>query len=192
MFGKDAVKLIQELDQTEDIKPFNEAIFRQVMEEIQLLYEENSKDVATITEDNTAPRNTVLVRHYAMARNKRCLLAYIYHRMRRLRQVRWELGSILPQEISTCLLSSEIQWFQSYNRSLATYMRSIGDSGLNIMNDVHPPKSLYIEVKCIQDYGKFEFDDGQVVNLTENTYHLLPRSQCEPLIRQGILEHVPL
>lgn len=43
---------------------------------------------------------------------------------------------------------------------------------------------------CLQDYGKFELDDGQVVNLKENTYHLLPRTQCEALVRQGILEHV--
>ncbi|XP_031785603.1 DNA replication complex GINS protein PSF1 [Nasonia vitripennis] len=190
MFGKEAIKLVGELDTSEEIKPFNEAIFRQVLEEIQSLYEENSKDVNAITEENPAPKNTLIVRHFAMNRNKRCLLAYLYHRMRRLRQARWELGSILPPEITTNLINPEIQWFQSYNKILATYMRSIGDDGLNITNDIQPPKSLYIEVRCVQDYGKFEFDDGQIVNLKPNTYHLLPRAQCEALIRQGILEHV--
>lgn len=66
--------------------------------------------------------------------------------MRRLRQARWELGSILPPEITTNLINPEIQWFQAYNKILATYMRSIGDDGLNITNDVQPPKSLYVEV----------------------------------------------
>ncbi|KAL7306496.1 hypothetical protein TKK_0001195 [Trichogramma kaykai] len=189
MFCRDAVKLVAELNQTEDIKPFNEAVFRQVLEEVQSLFEENSKDVNTITEDNTAPKNTLLVRHYAMNRNKRCLLTYLFHRMRRLRQARWELGSIIPPEISKNLIKPEAQWFHNYNKSLATYMRTIGEDGLNILNDIQPPKSLYIEVRCIQDYGRLEFD-GQSVMLKKNTYHLLPRSECESLIRQGYLEHV--
>lgn len=67
--------------------------------------------------------------------------------MRRLRQMRWELGSILPPEINSNLLNAEIQWFHSYNKSLATYMRSIGDNcGLNLTVNMLPPKSLYIEV----------------------------------------------
>lgn len=45
-------------------------------------------------------------------------------------------------------------------------------------------------MRCLVDYGKFELDDGQVISLKKNTHHLLPRAQCEPLIRQGILEHV--
>ena len=87
-----------------------------------------------------------------MNRNKRCLLTYLYHRIRRLRKARWELGSILPTEISSNLINPEISWFQSYNKSLATYMRTIGEDGLNIINDMQPPKSLYIEVKIIAYY----------------------------------------
>ena len=37
--------------------------------------------------------------------------------------------------------------FDGYKMSLATYMRSLaGDQGLDITQDVKPPKSLYIEV----------------------------------------------
>lgn len=75
--------------------------------------------------------------------------------MKRLRHARWELGSILPPEINNNLLDPEKDWFVSYNKSLATYMRSIGEDGLNILNDVHPPKSLYIEVSCIRQYILF-------------------------------------
>ncbi|XP_014219234.1 DNA replication complex GINS protein PSF1 [Copidosoma floridanum] len=191
MFGKEAIKLINELEQTQELKPFNEAIFKQVLEEIQSLYEDNLRDVEdlNVTQEER-PGNTLVVRHYAINRNKRCLLAYLYHRVRRLRQVRWELGSILPTEISANLINPEVQWFQAYNKSLATFMKSIGEEGLNIVNNVVPPKSLYIEVRCLQNYGKFEFDDGQVVNLKQNTCHLLPRAGCEALIRQGVLEHI--
>ncbi|XP_058790153.1 DNA replication complex GINS protein PSF1-like [Phymastichus coffea] len=189
MFAKEAVKLIHELDQSDEIKPFNEAIFRTALEEIHTLYNENQKDANELIE-NRDIKNTLVVRHHAMMRNKRCLLAYLYHRIRRLRNIRWELGSIIPEEITKNLLPAETAWFQTYNKSLAMYMKSIGKDGLNIMNDFKPPKSLFVEVRCVKDYGKFELDDGQTVNLKENTYHLLPRSECEILIRQGILEHV--
>lgn len=86
-------------------------------------------------------------RHTALLRNKRCVLTYLYHRIRRLRQMRWELGSILPTEITANLLNAEVQWFQNYNKSLATYMRSIGDDhGLNLTVNMSPPKTLYVEV----------------------------------------------
>ena len=44
----------------------------------------------------------------------------------------------------------QILWFNKYSKSLANYMKSIGDNhGLNLMQDTKPPKSLYIEVrKC--------------------------------------------
>ena len=98
-------------------------------------------------ERNNALLPSVHFRHTALLRNKRCILAYLYHRIRRLRQMRWELSSILPTEITVNLLNAEMQWFQNYNKSLATYMRSIGDDhGLNLTVNMSPPKTLYVEV----------------------------------------------
>ncbi|CAD1475791.1 unnamed protein product, partial [Heterotrigona itama] len=141
-------------------------------------------------DNNMALLPSVQLRHLALKRNKRCILAYIYNRMKKLKELRWELGSILPPEINTNLINAEVQWFQSYNKSLAKYMRSLGeDQGFNLTTNMVPPKTPYVEVKCVEDFGKLELDDGQVILLKKNTYHLLPRSVCEPLIRQGILEH---
>ena len=40
-----------------------------------------------------------------------------------------------------------MQWFGKYNKMLANYMRSIGDhGGLDLTQDLKPPKTLYIEV----------------------------------------------
>ncbi|XP_029175869.1 DNA replication complex GINS protein PSF1-like isoform X3 [Nylanderia fulva] len=196
MFGKEAIKLITELDMYEDIRPFNEQVMRQVFEEMQSLYEANLVDSNAIqNEGNNELLPSVHFRHTALLRNKRCILAYLFHRIRRLRQMRWELGSILPTEITANLLNAEVQWFQNYNKSLATYMRSIGDDqsgemiGLNLTVNMSPPKMLYVEVKCLTDFGKLELDNGEIITLKKNTYHLLPRAICEPLIRQGILEH---
>ncbi|XP_033225295.1 DNA replication complex GINS protein PSF1-like [Belonocnema kinseyi] len=191
MYGKEGLKLINELVLSDDIKPFNDHVFRGVLNEIHTLYEANLADAvhASAGASNTHYRS-LQFRHAVLNRNKRLLLTYVYHRMKRMRKLRWELGSILPAEIKVNLTNPEERWFNSYNRSLATYMRSIGEEGgLNIMKDMVPPKALYIEVRCLVDYGRFEFD-GEIVNLKKNTHHLLPRAECETLIRQGILEHV--
>lgn len=67
--------------------------------------------------------------------------------MRKIRDLRWELGSILPPEINSNLLNAEVQWFQAYNKSLATYMRSLGEEyGFNITANMLPPKTPYVEV----------------------------------------------
>ncbi|XP_015113272.1 DNA replication complex GINS protein PSF1 isoform X2 [Diachasma alloeum] len=153
-----------------------------------LLHERN----ATLADSTATSRYTsVQLRHAALNRNKRCLLTYVYNRMQRIRKMRWEFGSVLPPEINSNLMPLENQWFQAYSKSLATYMKSIGDNyGLNLTMDMIPPKSLYIEVRCLVDYGKLELEDGQIISLTKNTHHLLPRAQCEALVRQGILEHI--
>jgi GINS complex subunit 1 len=100
---------------------------------------------------------------------------------------------VLPQGVQLSLHELELQWFGSYSRNLASYMRSIGGGmGLDITQDIKPPKSLYIQVRCIVDYGEFETEDGTVVLLKRNALHYLRRSHCEHLIRQGILEHIGL
>lgn len=101
------------------------------------------------------------------------------------------VGSILPVEFRLNLSEQEIQWFHKYNRSLANYMRSIGGGGvIDLTEYTTPPQTLYIEVRCLVDYGELETDSGTVVQLKKGSQHHLLRSQCEQLIRQGILEHV--
>lgn len=130
-------------------------------------------------------------RHESLQRNKRCLLAYLYNRLQRIRQMRWQFGATLPDDVKATLCEPEVQWFNAYSKSLAGYMRSIGDGvGINLTDDLQPPKSLYVEVRCISDYGKYELEDGEVILLKRNSQHYLPRGECEPLIRQGILQHI--
>uniref|UniRef100_A0A8C5KN77 DNA replication complex GINS protein PSF1 n=1 Tax=Jaculus jaculus TaxID=51337 RepID=A0A8C5KN77_JACJA len=115
----------------------------------------------------------------------------VYDRLLRIRALRWEYGSILPSTIQFHMSAEEMEWFNHYKKSLATYMRSLGgDEGLDITQDMKPPKSLYIEVRCLKDYGEFEVDDGTSILLKKNSQHFLPRWKCEQLIRQGVLEHV--
>ena len=67
---------------------------------------------------------------------------------------------------------------------------SLPSVGTDLTSDMTPPKSLYIEVRCLQDHGELETPDGDVVLLKQGTQHHLPRDLCEQLVMQGILEHV--
>ncbi|XP_050423084.1 DNA replication complex GINS protein PSF1-like isoform X2 [Adelges cooleyi] len=137
------------------------------------------------------PMDAVLLRRAAIERNKRCLMTYIWTRLQRLKEMRWEIGAILPTDVRQSLSQSEIEWFNSYCKSLVAYMKSIGpDTGLNLIQDMKPPKSLYTEVRSLVDAGKLELESGEVLILRKNSQYMLSRSQAEPLIRQGILEQV--
>lgn len=46
-----------------------------------------------------------------------------------------------------CLCACQLQWFSQYKKSLANFMRTVGGGdGLDVTQDMKPPKSLYIEV----------------------------------------------
>ena len=109
----------------------------------------------------------------------------------KLRALRWQFGSILPPEVKINICEPESEWFNAYSKNLATYMRSVGDGiGLDLTQDLHPPKQLYIEVRCLTDYGDFDTECGETILLKKGSQYLLPRSECEHLIHQGVLEHV--
>ncbi|GLG92669.1 hypothetical protein R5R35_001770 [Gryllus longicercus] len=189
MFGQKGLELIKELNRTPDVlPPFNDDVIRQVLEEMNALFEQNRMDLDKEKDANYAG---VHVRHASLERNRRCLLAYLYNRINKIRQMRWEFGSIIPPEIKYNMCEPEVQWFNNYNKILATYMRGIGNKhGLNLTLDRQPPKELYIEVRCLEDYGEYEMDNGDVVTLRKGNMYLLPRGPCEQLIRQGILQHI--
>ncbi|XP_065068509.1 DNA replication complex GINS protein PSF1-like [Rhopilema esculentum] len=192
MFGEKALELIKQLKRARDgtLPPFDEDVIRQALEEMRVLFEENSKEVNAAVDGEQGLFSGVQLRHASLERNKRCILAYIYHRMMKIRNFRWDVGSVLPNNIKLNLCEQETQWFNKYNKSIANYMKSIGGIGFDLTQHLKPPKMLYIEVRCLTDYGEFETDDGTVILLKKNSQHFLPRSQCEHLIRQGILQHL--
>ncbi|XP_055956848.1 DNA replication complex GINS protein PSF1 isoform X2 [Patella vulgata] len=163
---------------------------RQVLDEMKALFEHNQRDVSAAVAGESELYSSVHLRHAGLERNKRCLLAYLYNRLENIKKMRWEFGSVLPADIKYNLCEQEVQWFNKYNKMLANYMRSIGDAGgLDLTQDMKPPKTLYVEVRCLVDHGEFETQDGNILVLKKNSQHFLLRSECEHLIRQGILEH---
>ncbi|XP_060526805.1 DNA replication complex GINS protein PSF1-like [Cylas formicarius] len=198
MYAEKACNLIKELARSEEVlAPYNVDLVKDVANEIKELHAQNIKDGSTIFNESGAVGTsanalypTLRIGNAALKRNVRCFQAYHYNRLRKIRTMRWEFGSILPPDIKTNLSNLESEWFSKYSRTLANYMRSIGEDGLNLAINFKPPKALYIEVRCLLDYGKYELSDGTVVLLKKDSRHYLPRSECEELIRQGVIQHI--
>ena len=186
------MELLRELKRSRGgtLPPYNEDTVRQVLEEMSSLFEQNQMEVRETAGSGHDLVAGIHLRHACLERNQRCLLAYVYNRMLQIKDYRWEVGAILPQAFRNNLCEAEVQWFNRYNRGLAGYMRHLGESGLDLTQYTQPPKNLYIEVRSLQDYGDFETEEGVVIQLKKNSQHYLLRSQCEHLIKQGILEHI--
>ncbi|KAG5677377.1 hypothetical protein PVAND_007141 [Polypedilum vanderplanki] len=192
MSGQRAFNLLKTHQQSSDrlIDNFNAEDLRAVIEEIKVAFSENHQDALKFQETRDKSLFPMIgYRHALLQRNLRCTLAYLYSRLMKLKDIRWKLGPVINADIKESLTEAEIQWFNNYSRLLTNYMMSF-PNGFNIMTDMKPPKSLFIEVKCLCDYGKFELENGESVALQKNSIHFLPRTECEHLIRQGILEHI--
>ncbi|GFY33324.1 DNA replication complex GINS protein PSF1 [Trichonephila clavipes] len=192
MLGDKALELIKQLQRCDYLNPIQDETMREVFEEMKALFEENQTDVNAAMTDgsNQQYHAAIQLRHAILLRDRRCILAYLYNRLQMIREIRWGFGAILPSDVRSCLSESEVNWFTAYNRNIASYMSSIGGIGLDLFTNMQPPKSLYIQVRCLCEYGDFETSDGNIVVLTKNSTHFLQRTDCEKLIHQGILEHI--
>lgn len=132
------------------------------------------------------------VRHTAKLWNKRCIIAYHYERLNRLKRLRWDIGNNLPRAIVENLSRDELEWFMKYNENLFSYMSALTIDGRGIDLTLYktPPKRLYVQVKCLRDYGEFDIEGEQPVMLKKDSIHNLPLNQCEKLIHQGVLQQM--
>lgn len=118
--------------------------------------------------------------------DKRCLLAYLYERLLRIRKLRWEAGAKLPKYLIDNFSKFEKEFFSNYDELLSKYNESF-EGVIDLTSDLNPPKDVYIEVKVLKDMDKIMTESG-VLNLTKNSVYFLKRSDAEKLIQQGIVE----
>ncbi|RWS13439.1 DNA replication complex GINS protein PSF1-like protein [Dinothrombium tinctorium] len=198
MFGEKAIELIKDLirSKNEPLPPYKASEVREVIDEMNALFEMNQKDVQSQSQTQEVESQqdlftVIQVRHSALLWNKRCLIAYHYQRLMRLKQLRWEFGGVLPTDIRNNLNDHEVVWFNSYCSNLATYMSRLNDGrGIDLTLHMKAPKRLYVQVRCLLDYGDYELEDGTTAVLSKDSTHYLPLQQCEKLIHQGILEQI--
>ncbi|KAG2782363.1 hypothetical protein JG687_00000584 [Phytophthora cactorum] len=184
-----AKELLRELQRSDWLPPYNEDLVRQVVEESEVLSEEIARKMATFQDnlaENTFVASGLVVNHQCLLRNKRCIIAYVHHRMEKIKALRWETGTIIPVQLAQNLCQREVQFFNQYDQLLTDYM---ADFELDLSADMKPPKDLYVEVRVLRDCGEVMTESG-LVNLEAHSQHFLRRVDVEQLIRQGLLEQI--
>jgi hypothetical protein len=51
----------------------------------------------------------MMIQYEAILRNKRCVLAYLMERVKRLQLLRWDVGAVLPPELKESLSLQEVR-----------------------------------------------------------------------------------
>jgi GINS complex subunit 1 len=158
-----------------------------VIKEVETLFDVNAQLFDSRPEQVDEPMFStgILVRHEALKRNKQIVLVYLNERLKKIRKLRWEMGSV-SGPLKSCLSDEEDEFLRTYSGLLNTYQSSLG---VDLTTDIAPPRDLFIEVLVLQDCGEIVTDTGASVILSKNTTHLMRRADAEPLIKRGFLQH---
>ena len=195
-FGAKGASLVLDIAQSEKgtIPPYNDETVRAVVEESQehhrsilKLVGDIQRSGASLEEAKPDDAASILVHHQAVLRNKRALLVYLNERMSRVRALRWEVGTALPEVVGENMSPSERSFFTQYSALVNKYQGRRGGVGLNLTLDPTPPRDHKVQVRVLEDYGEIVTRDG-TVDLSKNTVHLLWRDEAQPLITEGVLE----
>merc|ERR1712190_192742 len=127
-------------------------------------------------------------------RNRRCLLAYVNHRLEKIEELRWEVGLMVPEGKMDKLHDSEKQYFHEYNKILDKYMKSYVPKckePLDLTADAQAPEDLHVQVRVLDEgMGEIVTQDSGVVRLRKGYQLMVKRTDIEHLIRAGKVEHV--
>ncbi|GLE04830.1 hypothetical protein PINS_up013809 [Pythium insidiosum] len=159
-----AKELLRELQRSDWLPPYNDELVRQVVEEVGVLHEqilEKLRSFGDEIEQHQSVHCGLIVNHQCLLRDKRCLLAYIHARLEKIKNLRWETGTIVPAHLAPNLSQKEMQFFHSYDQLLTDYM---ADFEIDLTADATPPKDLYVEVRVLKDCGEIMTENG-LVNL---------------------------
>ena len=133
-----------------------------------------------------APRALQLLR--GAQRSVRALLIYVRARSELVTRLRWELGAALPPQLAPALAPREQHFLDAYSRALTRYMERV-QVDVTAQQQL-PPKELLVQVMVLKDAGKVALDDGSALELKQGKRVYLRRQEAEPLIRQGVLQHL--
>jgi hypothetical protein len=194
-FGVTGLQLVKELKRCAWLPDSRDEQLRKVATEICTLddmfnrgkqrhADEYGEDAPLEQQDMAA----LLFHWHAILRNKRCALAYLHERLKRIQSIWWGTGSAaaLPEETLTSASETEKTFIRGYDALMGEYMAAVD---VDLHMDLQPPKGLLIECRVLENAGTVQTDSG-VFTLEKNTTVFMKRRDAELLIRQGILEHL--
>ncbi|KAK8807489.1 DNA replication complex gins protein PSF1 [Blastocystis sp. subtype 4] len=170
-----ATDLLKELKRSEWIPKYNEdginTVFDEMdrlMERILIMYDKMQTYTSELSEGNDAEEKEEIINglnimlnihHCTFYHDKRCIYAYLKHRLTKIREYRWAVGQLNSEDVLSLMSKGEIKFYQDYDQLLGTYMQN---SGFDLTANMFPPHSLYVEVVALQDYGEIVTASGPV------------------------------
>lgn len=160
---------------------------------------EVSKDVLLYERDTPHGRGLVcklFMDRQSMLRNKRCLLAYHNHRIGKLKDIYWDLGSgglggEPPESARKLMSQDEVAFYRDYAKLILDYSDSVGGDNMGLTTQtLQPPKDIFICVRVVKEVGSIVTTDGRTVDLPLGVQTFVERNHVEHLIMQGLLVQV--
>lgn len=192
-FGQRGRALVSECQHSDatSLLPYNDELVKGCLEEITFHVDELTHLVDSIEGEKPSlqVRPSLMLHDAAIRRNKRCLLAYIYHRVKYL-QHECNSNKHRSDSIQKSLLhESELDFLQAYERLRA---QQGVETGANMTCQQRlPPTSTWIQVRVLESLGTIVLTEtGGTANLEQGTLHFLPAQDVESFVQQGYLEHV--
>lgn len=200
-YGNRAKELLLEVKRSDFIPPYNDALVRDSLTEIQLHYDEitdqvNAVEKANPAQDGKPPQGlkpSLLLHRDAIMRNKRCLLAYHKFRLDKLQRWRWDSGAALPSHVRNLMSEAEVDFYSGYDKLISRFNESIGEisPGFDLNANMQPPEEDLVEVRVVKaGLGSIITEYYGEVALELGTTHFLNRGDVEHLIRQGALQQL--
>jgi GINS complex subunit 1 len=200
-YGNRAKELLLELKRSDFIPPYNDALVRSSLNEIQLHGDEITDLANAVKKSNPekadkAPqgmRPKFILHNDAIMRNKRCLLAYHKYRLDKLQRWRWDSGAALPSYVRNLMSEAEVDFYMGYDKLISRFNESIGEisPGFDLNANMQPPEEDLVEVRVVKaGLGSIITEYYGEVALELGTTHFLNRGDVEHLIRQGALQQL--
>ena len=214
-YGAHGHELILELKRSQDpsrggggtnssmsvLPAYNDRLVQQCLQDLSLHLTALQDQVEANGGQDKLPSNVVpsiLLQKHAIARNKRCLLAYHQHRVSALTKAYWEDCSSSSKEDDWTtvpnLSPAEQEFGAAYERLVQTYVTESGWSD-DLRASRYPPQPVdKIPVRVVHvngdDNGPIVLESGRVLEWTLGAVHHLLVTDAEPFLRNGTLERL--
>jgi GINS complex subunit 1 len=153
------------------------------------------------------------IKHLAVRRNKRCLLAYLHTRVGGIKERWWDAGGALAHllapydptaapgvgnstgdpdapDLRSALSQQELDFMRDYSSLVLDYKSDFLDV-LDVAAPIgRPPGELFVDVRVVRDAGEVVLENGARFEFTKGSRFYLERALIERLIVQGYLEEM--
>ena len=188
--GQAAFRMVASLKRAQWLPHYDRATLRDVVAEMGELFKHlhHNLDMNRIEGNSSSSRTAAITfLDTALRRNRQCVLAYLNHRMQKIRDLSWQhigANDTLPEGIKERLDQEEIKYARLHQSALAQYMLDLNagdpDFPIDILTDQQPPKGTAVEIELkTAGFGR-----------APGSRFLARRQDVEHLILSGAARHI--